>query len=65
MSPPDTTAPFYGPVKELYRRIKAAGYPVTWPHGNDARREPFTGTIPGIQARLSRWRLGRANRYLA
>ncbi len=50
MSPPDTTAPFYGPVKELYQRIKAAGYPVTWPHGNDARREPFTGTIPGIQA---------------
>jgi hypothetical protein len=50
MSPPDTTATFYGPVKELYQRIEAAGYPVTWPHKNDERREPFTGTIPGIQA---------------
>jgi len=50
MSPPDTTATFYGPVKELYQRIEAAGYPIIWPHGNDARREPFTGTIPGIQA---------------
>ncbi len=50
MSPPDVTAPFYDPVKKLYQRIKAAGYPVTWPHKNDERREPFTGTIPGIQA---------------
>ena len=32
MSPPDVTAPFYDPVKKLYQRIQAAGYPVTWPH---------------------------------
>jgi len=50
MSPPDTTASFYDPVGKLYQRIKAAGYPVSWPHGNDARREPFTGAIPGLQA---------------
>ncbi len=50
MSPPDVTAPFYDPVRKLYQRIQAAGYPVTWPHYNDERREPFTGTIPGLQA---------------
>jgi hypothetical protein len=51
MSPPDVTAPFYDPVKKLYQRIEAAGYPaVHWPHANDDRREPFTGTIPGLQA---------------
>ena len=50
MSAADTTATFYEPVKELYQRIKAAGYPVSWPSKNDDRREPFTGTIPGIQA---------------
>jgi hypothetical protein len=50
MSPPDTTATFYGPVKELYQRIEAADYPVSWPNKNDVRRQPFTGTIPGIQA---------------
>ena len=49
MSPPDTTAPNYGPVKELYRRMIAAGYRTTWPHPNDERRQVFTGTIPGIQ----------------
>ena len=51
MSPPDVTAPFYDPVKKLYQRIEAAGYPAAhWPHANDDRRAPFTGTIPGIQA---------------
>ena len=49
MSPPDTTAPNYAPVKELYRRMIAAGYRTTWPHPNDERRQVFTGTIPGIQ----------------
>jgi hypothetical protein len=50
MLPPDTTATLYGPVKELYQRIEAADYPVSWPNKNDVRRQPFTGTIPGIQA---------------
>lgn len=50
MSPPDTTATFYDPVKKLYQRIKGAGYQVTWPHYNDDRNQPFTGSIPGIQA---------------
>jgi hypothetical protein len=49
MSPPDTTAAFYAPVKELYGRMMAAGYHTTWPHQNDDRRQVFTGTIPGIQ----------------
>ena len=49
MSPPDTSAPNYAPVKELYRRMIAAGYRTTWPHPNDERRQVFTGTIPGIQ----------------
>jgi hypothetical protein len=53
MSPPDTTATFHDPVKKLYQRIKAAGYPVSWPHRNDERREPFTGAIPGLQAGYS------------
>jgi len=50
MSSPDSTAPFYDPVNKLYQRIKGAGYQVTWPMKNDDRRQPFTGTIPGIQA---------------
>ena len=50
VSPPDTTATFYGPVNNLYKRIKSAGYGSTWPHRNDDRRQPFTGSIPGIQA---------------
>jgi hypothetical protein len=49
MSPPDTTAAFYAPVKELYGRMVAAGYRTSWPHQNDERRQVFTGTIPGIQ----------------
>ena len=49
MLPPDTTAPNYAPVNELYGRMEAAGYRTSWPHHNDERRQVFTGTIPGIQ----------------
>ncbi len=36
-------------MNTLLSRMKKAGYPITWPHYNDERREIVTGTIPGIQ----------------
>ncbi len=46
MSTPELS---YPEMDTLLNRLKSVGYPITWPHYNDERRELVTGTIPGLQ----------------